>query len=132
MKDQTIQNLFDFYMEAEKLKRTLRHSWTSDSNRQERTAEHSWMLCLIALTLFDQLKVKIDQLKVVKILIIHDLAEAIVGDIPAFDVKRRKDKKEREHAAMKLLVKEIIIPRQSNNLLFVIGPFITLVFAFFG
>lgn len=33
---------------------------------------------------------------------------------------------------MKLLVKEIIIPRQSNNLLFVIGPFITLVFAFFG
>ena len=34
--------------------------------------------------------------------------------------------------ALKLLVKEIIIPRQSNNLLFVIGPFITLVFAFFG
>lgn len=34
--------------------------------------------------------------------------------------------------ALKLLVKEIIIPRQSNSLLFVIGPFITLVFAFIG
>lgn len=34
--------------------------------------------------------------------------------------------------ALKLLVKEIIIPRQSNSLLFVIGPFITLIFAFFG
>jgi NADH:ubiquinone oxidoreductase subunit H len=34
--------------------------------------------------------------------------------------------------ALKLLVKEIIIPRQSNSILFVIGPFITLVFAFFG
>ena len=33
---------------------------------------------------------------------------------------------------LKLLVKEIIIPRQSNSILFVIGPFITLVFAFFG
>jgi len=34
--------------------------------------------------------------------------------------------------ALKLLVKEIIIPRQSNRLLFVVGPCITLVFALLG
>jgi NADH-ubiquinone oxidoreductase chain 1 len=34
--------------------------------------------------------------------------------------------------ALKLLVKEIIIPRQSNNLLFVMGPCITLIFAIIG
>lgn len=34
--------------------------------------------------------------------------------------------------ALKLLVKEIIIPRQSNTILFVIGPCITLVFALIG
>jgi NADH dehydrogenase len=34
--------------------------------------------------------------------------------------------------ALKLLVKEIIIPRQSNSLLFIIGPCITLVFAILG
>jgi NADH-ubiquinone oxidoreductase chain 1 len=34
--------------------------------------------------------------------------------------------------ALKLLVKEIIIPRQSNPLLFVIGPCITLIFALLG
>jgi len=34
--------------------------------------------------------------------------------------------------ALKLLVKEIIIPRQSNSFLFVIGPCITLVFALLG
>jgi len=34
--------------------------------------------------------------------------------------------------ALKLLVKEIIIPRQSNSLLFVIGPCITLIFALLG
>jgi len=34
--------------------------------------------------------------------------------------------------ALKLLVKEIIIPRQSNNLLFIIGPCITLIFALIG
>jgi len=34
--------------------------------------------------------------------------------------------------ALKLLVKEIIIPRQSNNFLFIIGPSITLLFALIG
>ena len=34
--------------------------------------------------------------------------------------------------ALKLLVKEIIIPRQSNRLLFIIGPCITLIFALIG
>jgi NADH-ubiquinone oxidoreductase chain 1 len=34
--------------------------------------------------------------------------------------------------ALKLLVKEIIIPRQSNTILFVVGPCITLVFALIG
>lgn len=34
--------------------------------------------------------------------------------------------------ALKLLVKEIIIPRQSNSLLFIIGPCITLIFALIG
>ena len=34
--------------------------------------------------------------------------------------------------ALKLLVKEIVIPRQSNNLLFILGPCITLVFALLG
>jgi NADH-ubiquinone oxidoreductase chain 1 len=34
--------------------------------------------------------------------------------------------------ALKLLVKEIIIPRQSNSFLFVLGPCITLVFALLG
>jgi NADH-ubiquinone oxidoreductase chain 1 len=34
--------------------------------------------------------------------------------------------------ALKLLFKEIIIPRQSNNKLFIIGPFITLIFSLLG
>lgn len=85
----------------------MRHSWTSDSSRQESTAEHSWMLCLIALTIFDQMNIKVDQLRVLKILIIHDLAETIIGDIPAFDTVGRKNKKEREHEAMKQIVKDL-------------------------
>jgi len=48
-----ISNLLQFYIAAEKLKTTIRHSHTSDSNRIESAAEHSWMLALIALSLLN-------------------------------------------------------------------------------
>src|SRR6185437_1767014 len=102
---QIIKNLFTFFIEAEKLKTTMRHSWTSDSNRQESSAEHSWMLCLIAVSIFDHLEVKVDQLRVLKMLIIHDVAEVVIGDIPAFDTEGRKNKKEREKMAVEQLTK---------------------------
>lgn len=109
----TVENVMNFYIAAEKLKTTMRHSWTSDSTRQESTAEHSWMLCLIAMTVFDQMELKVDQLKVLKMLIIHDLAEAIIGDIPAFDIEGRKGKKEREMTAMKNITKNL--PKNVQN-----------------
>ncbi|HSX09731.1 MAG TPA: HD domain-containing protein [Candidatus Saccharimonadales bacterium] len=108
-----IKYLFEFYIQAEKLKTTMRHSWTNDSNRQESTAEHTWLLCLIAMTIFDELEVKVDQLKVLKMLIIHDLAEALIGDIPAFDTEGRKGKKEREKVAMEQLTKNL--PKKTRN-----------------
>ena len=110
------RNLLQFYIDAEKLKTTLRHSWTSDTTRQESTAEHSWMLSLIAMTLFEHMEMKIDQLKVLKILIIHDLAEAITGDVPAFDKKGRVGKYEREKNALKQLIKPLSTRQQKEFL----------------
>jgi len=117
---QTISNLLQFYIEAEKLKATLRHSWTSDTTRQESTAEHSWMLSLIAITLFEHLKIKIDQLKVLKLVIIHDLAEAVTGDIPAFEVSERmKAKKQNEKLALKKLARNL--PSKTKKELFALN-----------
>lgn len=99
-KKQTIKNLLGFYIEAEKLKTTMRHSWTSDKNRQESAADHSWMLCLIAMTIIEHLDIELDQLRILKMLVLHDLAEAVTGDIPAFDKKGRIGKYKKERAAM--------------------------------
>jgi putative hydrolases of HD superfamily len=92
-KEIIIQNLLLFYIAVEKLKTTMRHSHTSNSQRQESSAEHSWMLAMIALTVFENLNTKVDQLRVLKILLIHDLAEAVTGDIPAFEKSNRKTNK---------------------------------------
>ena len=70
-----------FLQSAEKLKDTLRSGITS-RGRAESTAEHSWRLCLMAM-LFDRELGGVDHLKLLKLCIVHDLGEAISGDVPA-------------------------------------------------
>lgn len=76
-----IKGRLGFLREAEKLKDVLRSAHTS-SGRTESTAEHSWRLCLMAIVFEDELS-NLDVLKLLKMCVIHDLGEAINGDIPA-------------------------------------------------
>ncbi|MGB4776696.1 MAG: HD domain-containing protein [Daejeonella sp.] len=100
MKDKLIKVL-QILSIAEKLKFELRHSWLS-SGRQESVAEHTWRMSLIAILLEPYLEKPIDISKTLKMIIIHDLVEALYQDIPAFDtmndeaLKQIKMLKERE------------------------------------
>ncbi len=76
-----LEGIIAFLHAAEKLKDTLRSGITSQG-RAESTAEHSWRLCLMAM-LFDRELGEIDRLKLLKLCIVHDLGEAISGDVPA-------------------------------------------------
>lgn len=92
-----IQNRLAFLREAEKLKNVLRFSHTSNG-RQESTAEHSWRLCLIAMIFADQFE-DINLEKILKMCLIHDLGEALHGDIPAimkdqFPAKNQQEKQD--------------------------------------
>src|SRR5580658_2663720 len=111
-KAQAISDFLIFYSKAEKLKSTLRHCRTSDKTRQESTAEHSWMLGLMVIVLSDVIPTKVDKLKTLKMVLIHDLAEAITGDIPAFEKSARQRGK---HTAEKKALSEIVssLPKKS-------------------
>jgi putative hydrolase of HD superfamily len=95
----------EFLREAEKLKDVLRSAHTS-SGRTESTAEHSWRLCLMAIVFADEL-VGLDLLKVLKMCVIHDLGEAINGDIPAVNQADFPDKGEQERADLLLLTRAL-------------------------
>lgn len=89
-----IEGRLEFLRAAERLKDVLRSARTS-SGRAESTAEHSWRLCLMAMVFEDQLP-GLDWLKVLKLCIVHDLGEAIHGDIPATEQAASPGKSERE------------------------------------
>lgn len=89
-----IVKFMKFMAVAEKLKNTLRHSWTS-ANRQESVAEHSWRLCLMAQLLKTELK-EYDMDKVMLMCLVHDLGEAITGDVPAFYKNEEDEEREKE------------------------------------
>ncbi|MEK7592475.1 MAG: HD domain-containing protein [Patescibacteria group bacterium] len=98
----TLRSVIQFITIAEKLKTELRHSWTSNPERRESVAEHTWMMCLLAITLFGRIKTPLNQLKCLKMIIIHDLGEAVIGDIPAFEKSdRQTSKQENEAKAMR-------------------------------
>ncbi|MBP5098322.1 HD domain-containing protein [Pseudomonas protegens] len=114
MNSELLSGRLDFLREAEKLKDVLRSAHTS-SGRQESTAEHSWRLCLMALLFEDQLG-DLDLLRVLKLCIVHDLGEAIHGDIPAVVQAAHPDKSQQERADLQLLARALDAPAREHLL----------------
>ena len=79
----TFPELFEQMAVAERLKCSLRHSWTS-SGRQESVAEHSWRLALLAALVSDAFP-GLDRERLLLLCLFHDIGEAFTGDIPAFE-----------------------------------------------
>jgi putative hydrolases of HD superfamily len=108
--DDIAASILDFLPVAERLKKELRHSWLSDG-RRESVAEHSWLMALMALLAHRRLKEPVRLDRVLSMIIVHDLAEAEVGDIPYFETSARKDAKAAaERAAMDRFVERLPSP----------------------
>lgn len=88
-----------FIVEIDKLKRVLRRTLLTDKSRRENSAEHSWHIALMAPILAEHAADEIDVLRVVKMLLVHDLVEIDAGDTFAYDAAGHLDKEERERAA---------------------------------
>jgi putative hydrolases of HD superfamily len=73
---------FAFLNEADRLKSVLRATTLVDGSRPENSGEHSWHLALYALVLADQAGPGVDINRVIRMLLIHDLVEIDVGDVP--------------------------------------------------
>lgn len=98
---QDIHGILEFLRRSEALKSTLRSAHTS-TGRPESTAEHSWRLCLMVMAFGRELE-GVDMLRLLKLCIVHDLGEAISGDIPAISRTEADGKSEQERSDLRAL-----------------------------
>lgn len=73
---------FAFLNEADRLKSVLRATTLVDGSRPENSGEHSWHLALYAMVLADQAAPGVNIDRVIRMLLLHDLVEIDVGDVP--------------------------------------------------
>ncbi len=102
MNSTELNGILKFLRNAEQLKDTIRSAFTSNG-RNESTAEHTWRLCLMVLVL-GKYYPEINLLRLLKICIIHDLGEAINGDISAVNQVFGVDKGIEERKDLKTLI----------------------------
>lgn len=81
MQTDDLEGTLAFLRAAERLKTVTRSAWTS-AGQAESVAEHTWRLCLMAMVLYGRAD-GLDPAKLVKMCLVHDLGEALGGDIPA-------------------------------------------------
>lgn len=93
-----------FIREVDKLKEIFRQTVLIDSRRAENAAEHSWHICLATFVLAEHANApSLDVLRVLKMLLIHDIVEIDAGDTFAYDTARLADQHEREVKAAERL-----------------------------
>ncbi len=96
MDAERLDRIITFLQASEALKDTLRSGRTAQG-RSESTAEHSWRLCLMAMLFAVEVE-GVDLLQLMKLCVVHDLGEAISGDVPAIHQDPTDDRQARERA----------------------------------
>lgn len=91
-----IDRQFDFIREIDKEKFITRQTFLSDAQRRENDAEHAWHMAIMTLLLSEYANEEIDVLRVISMLLIHDLVEIDAGDTYAYDEEAKKTQRQRE------------------------------------
>ncbi|MBE8712205.1 HD domain-containing protein [Sphingobacterium hungaricum] len=99
MPSENLSKQIAFIKEIDKLKYIQRKTRLLNSERQENDAEHSWHLAVMAIILAEHANHAVDMLKVVKMVLIHDLVEIDAGDTFIYDSQKNHSNSEAERIA---------------------------------
>jgi putative hydrolase of HD superfamily len=91
----------EFIKEIDKLKYIQRKTKLINSDRCENDAEHSWHLAMMAIVLAGHSNEPVDILKVVKMVLIHDIVEIDAGDTFIYDTVKNHSNTDEELLAAK-------------------------------
>ena len=121
--EEKLKNSMRFYMLATQLKYKIRSGWDKShwnvsKDRVESIAEHVYGTCILALSIDSEFKTDLDINKVIKMLVLHELGEVIIGDITPFDNITPEEKMKKEHEAMRKVIGDLVNQEEFLSLLF--------------
>ena len=107
---------------AAKLKYKIRSAWDErhwniNKDRLESIAEHVYGVCILAISIDSEFDMGIDISKVLKMLIIHEIGEVLIGDITPFDNVTLEEKEIIEHQAMDDVLGDLVKKEELLGLL---------------
>lgn len=91
-----LKKQLDFILQADAEKEIERRTLISSGKRFENDSEHAWHMALMAILLSEYANEKIDVLKTVTMILIHDIVEIDAGDTYCYDYELGKSQRERE------------------------------------
>ena len=97
----TLSKQIEFIKEIDKIKYIQRKTKLFKSNRPENDAEHSWHLAMMTLVLAEHSDTRVDVLKVLKMVLIHDIVEIDAGDTFIYDSTKNHTNTDEELTAAK-------------------------------
>ena len=121
--EEKLRNSMRFYLLATQLKYKIRSGWDKthwnvSKERIESIAEHVYGTCILALSIDSEFKANLDINKVIKMLVLHELGEVIIGDITPFDNITPEEKMKKEHEAMREVIGDLVNQEEFLSLLF--------------
>ncbi len=121
--EEKLRNSMRFYLLATQLKYKIRSGWDKthwnvSKERIESIAEHVYGTCILALSIDSEFKTNLDINKVIKMLVLHELGEVIIGDITPFDNITPEEKMKKEHEAMREVIGDLVNQEEFLSLLF--------------
>lgn len=111
-----IQQVAEFILEIDKLKAVTRKNRSRGLDRYENSAEHSWQVALLALSLAPYATEPLDMGRVIAMLLVHDIGEIDTGDTIVYATEGWEERKEAELVAVKRIFGLLPEPRCSNYL----------------
>ncbi|HEY6272042.1 MAG TPA: HD domain-containing protein [Terriglobales bacterium] len=111
-----MRQIIDFILELDKLKGITRKVRPLGLERYENSAEHSWQLAMLALSLAPYAEPSMDMNRVTRMLLVHDIGEIDTGDTMVFTEGGWEERKAAELAAVTRIF-GILPDNQGTNLL---------------
>lgn len=111
--EERLRSTMRFYLLATQLKYKIRSGWNEthwnvSKERIESVAEHIYGTCILALSIDSEFETHLDIDKVIKMLVLHELGEVVIGDITPFDNISPEEKMKNEHDAIKKVLGDLI------------------------